>query len=570
MDNFSTNRPLFCGGAPIETSFRSRTPYLLLLLVIWVVSCFEPPSTKGEVAQPVAAVNHSSEVKRAPSITATPERVKVDNKPGRTDIRWDTGDGSKGFVYVSANGGKPTLFATGATGSATASWIRSGSYVFELCGDAERRTLLATVTVSGIAAPRVSPPRVSPLTGSWQSRSRWLLVVVLLAVVYLAVYFSSTGAMRTGFPAEPSTSPRRLHVARNLLLGVVGFYCIDCAIFHTGLYTSILAPDSFAGRMAILTGAEEQRVSSGLKEVLIVGDSRIAEGFSAATADKLGSGAGVKFLSLAEPASNIDTWYYMLREVDPSRRRYSAIVIPYGYGHELSRAQLLRISMAAPLLRYGDCFEFASGFQQWSDRFRAFTACILRGSALQSDVLDLLEHPILRANSLKLGQKKLDARVRYTGRDDDIVGTSYNPNTGQITFPPRLTEAQREAIRYSLVPPSQSETQHLVELQRHWIQRILQRYSDSRAAIILMPTPRGPFGGKFSMAYKTFFGGIAIRKSFALLPEHTFDFLESPQYYFDGYHLNVKGRQKFTEVMVAELVRRLQSSDSTHFASDPK
>jgi hypothetical protein len=89
----------------------------------------------------------------------------------------------------------------------------------------------------------------------------------------------------------------------------------------------------------------------------------------------------------------------------------------------------------------------------------------------------------------------------------------------------------------------------------------------------LMPAPRGPFGGfsGFSMAYDTFFGGIATDNKFVFsLPEHMFDFIEAPQYYFDGYHLNAKGRQKFTEIMVAELVRRLQSDGSTNVASEPK
>ena len=113
----------------------------------------------------------------------------------------------------------------------------------------------------------------------------------------------------------------------------------------------------------------------------------------------------------------------------------------------------------SPLLRYEDCFNFASGFQQWSGRFSAFAACILRGSAFQSDFVDLLAHPIARIRSIKLEPKRLRSREAYKGRDSDIVGTSFDPITGQVTFPPQLTEAQREAIRDSMVKPSQSETQ---------------------------------------------------------------------------------------------------------------
>ena len=216
-------------------------------------------------------------------------------------------------------------------------------------------------------------------TALWRDQLRWLLIGVLVVVLYVAIYLSAPGPVRSKFPVEPTTSSHPLHVARNLLLGLAVFICVDGVVFHTRLYTSILAPDSYAGRIAVMTRAEKQRRSSGLKEVLVLGDSRMAEGFSAAVADKLSSVAGFKFVNLAEPASSVNIWPYMLREVDPTTRRYWAIVVPYGIGYEPNNADHLRISMAAPLLRYEDCFNFASGFQQWSGRFRAFTGAYCEG-----------------------------------------------------------------------------------------------------------------------------------------------------------------------------------------------
>src|SRR5437016_7612383 len=360
----------------------------------------------------------------APAITANPGHVTVAGGTGSTEISWDTGNGSTGFVFVTTSQGKPVLFATGAKGSRVAPWIRPGSYAFELYGDDQQRTLLAAVTVSGTTESEAAH-RPTLLRGN----ARWLLILALMVVVYIAFYLSSTGTLRTTFPTEPTTSPRPLHVGRNLLLGVAAFVCLDGVIFHTGLYVSILAPDSYAGRLAVITRAEKQRPSSGLKEVLVLGDSRMAEGFSTTVADELGSTAGLKFINLAEPASSVNTWYYMLREVDPAARRYSAIIVPYGIGYEPSTADPLRISMAAPLLRYGDCFDFASGFQRWSGRFRAFMTCILRGLAYQSDVADLLEHPIARIKSVQPEANSMQSRAAYKGRDYDLVGTSYDPTT---------------------------------------------------------------------------------------------------------------------------------------------
>src|SRR6266478_9815994 len=500
----------------------------------------------GAVQQPGVGTD-AGRSSSAPAITAKPEHVTVAGGRGSTEIRWDTGNDSVGFVFVTASDRKPVLFATGPKGSRVVPWIRAGNYIFELYSDDERRTLLAAVTVSGTTKSEASPRAML-----FRGRARWLLVVVLIAIVYIAVYFSSTGTLRTTFPTEPTTSPRPLHVARNLLLGVATFVCLDGFVFHTGLYVWFLALDSYAGRLAVITRAEKQRPPSGLKEVLVLGDSRMAEGFSTAVADELGSAAGFKFVTLAEPASTANTWYYMLREVDPTAQRYWAIVVPYGIGYEPTSAESLRISMAAPLLRYADCFTFASAFQQWSGRFRAVTACILRGSAYQSDVADFLEHPIARIESVQRESAMVHARAVYKGRDYDMVGTSYDAMTGQMTFPPRLTEAQREAIRKSLLQPSQSEMQYSLRLQRDWIPRILNRYSKSPTAIVLTPVPRGPFAElpAFSVAQRAPFPEVTRQRTVFSLPEQTFDFLEKPDYYFDAFHLNAKGRQRFTERLV--------------------
>jgi hypothetical protein len=532
---------------------RARVSAAAVCLILYVGTLF---SVWGGLQQN-ASDSNSEGVSGPAVITAKPERVTFSNGSGSTQIEWDTGNGSMGFVFVTEDGGKPVLFANGSRGKEVAPWIGKHSYVFELYGDDQRQTLLAKVTVFGSAETTSSQQ-----TLKWQVVARWALVIGLVAVWYFAVYLSSTGPVRTTFPTEPTTSPRQLHVSRNLLLGIVAFICVDGAVFHSGLYVSILAPSSYAGRISRITRAEKERASSGLKEVLVLGDSRIAEGFSATLANELGLPAGLKFVSLAEPAASANTWYYMVREVDPTTRRYAAIVIPYGIGYEPNSADPLRISMTAPLLRYGDCFHFASGFQRWSGRFRAFIACILRGSAYQDDVADLLAHPVARMSSIRQADKMHSGR-EYKGRDYDLVGTSYDAATGQVTFAPKLTETQRLAFRKSLIQPSQSDTEYSLKLQRDWIPRIMDRYLHSPTAIVLTPLPRGPFLelAGFSRGYESVLPTSVIQRTSFSLPGHTFDFLEQPEYYFDAFHLNAKGRQKFTDTLVSELLGRLRSSD---------
>ena len=124
---------------------------MLCLVVLFAEGCI----ARGSAEEPevrTGVTQHAG----APTITANPEQVKVADESGSTEIHWDTGNGSSGFVFVTAGDGKAGLFATGAQGSRTAPWIRAGNYVFELYGDHERRTLLAAVTVSGISETKAS------------------------------------------------------------------------------------------------------------------------------------------------------------------------------------------------------------------------------------------------------------------------------------------------------------------------------------------------------------------------------------------------------------------------------
>ncbi len=61
-------------------------------------------NTSGSSLEPVSG---------APVISATPEHVTLTNGNGSTQIQWNTGKGSSGFVFVTEDAAKPVLFANG-------------------------------------------------------------------------------------------------------------------------------------------------------------------------------------------------------------------------------------------------------------------------------------------------------------------------------------------------------------------------------------------------------------------------------------------------------------------------
>ena len=204
---------------------------------------------------------------------------------------------------------------------------------------------------------------------------------------------------------------------------------------------SILAPDSYAGRIAAITRAERNRVSSGLKEVLVLGDSRMAEGFSTALADELALLDGFKFVNLTESASAVEHM-----GLHPARSRSfethvtGRLWFPMASDMNQAAAEALRISMAAPLLRYGDCFRFASAFQTWSGRFRS----VYRMHPARLGIpgrrcrFSSTSHCAYTKHSARAQRDCIPAISTKAGIMISS-GTSYDPKTGQVTFPPRLT-----------------------------------------------------------------------------------------------------------------------------------
>jgi len=84
-----------------------------------------------------------------PRLTAALRSAPAGAEPGVAEIRWSTGDGSIGQVYISEDGGEEWLLAQGAEGGREVRWIRPGAvYEFGLYPVTDRNRALARVTVT--------------------------------------------------------------------------------------------------------------------------------------------------------------------------------------------------------------------------------------------------------------------------------------------------------------------------------------------------------------------------------------------------------------------------------------
>ena len=125
-------------------------------------------------------------------------------------------------------------------------------------------------------------------------------------------------------PETSSTLPGRAVLWTALALAA--FLFADAAIFRSGWYNRYLEPDSYAGTPALRLYWLAHMPPLKVPDVMVVGDSRIAEGFSVRAASAAVDGK-FHFENFGMGGSNPRIWYYVLRDADPQRNRFAAIAI---------------------------------------------------------------------------------------------------------------------------------------------------------------------------------------------------------------------------------------------------
>ena len=391
----------------------------------------------------------------------------------------------------------------------------------------------------------------------------FFVVAAAIVILYAGLYYIADPADnrrgRSVTDATEASTVETVSVLRNLALGCALFVAFDGLVFHSGLYRSILKPSSYAGNISRSVANENRRTLSGATEVLVIGDSRIAMGFSAVLANNATRPMGVRFTKLAIGGTDARVWFYLLREIDPSAERYDAIVVPLQPDNSLTSRKpyddrSIDIVQAAPLLRYADAYSFASSFGEWKNQARAFVACLLRGSAFQADLQDLLQHPAARLAAQRTKEVEVDLLRR-----PPLRGLSYDRRRRRIIFPSGLTKFQKVTIgqsaRFAREGPRWDGKSAV------WFTRIMERYSKSKTKIIFVQLPRGPLASVFKVQAGQ--AATPFCRPGAVMPAYHFADLETPEYFVDGFHLNLKGLRQFTQRLAEEVVARLGKSGAS-------
>jgi hypothetical protein len=342
-------------------------------------------------------------------------------------------------------------------------------------------------------------------------------------------------------------------------------FALDALLFRTSLYPSLLEPESSAGLFE-LTFRRERRsqAENGDNLIVTVGDSRFA--YLPRQANELTAKSGYVFRSAGTAGSDPRSWYFMLRDLDPTASRYRAVVIGVDdYDDEDSFVDLgddiRALHYAIVRLRLSDVPGFALSFRTWPHRWEAFRGGLYKGFVLQRDIQAFLDNPGKRYADVELTNRGWsDWTYNYNEDPRSLAGLSIDWKTWKANFPPGADDGQRASVEATLLRPVAPQTGQFAAFRRRWYGSIIDRYRGSRTRIVFIRLARGPVLRPESLVRKksASIRELASRPNVRLVDEHAFDSLERPELFKDALHLNREGCARFSAMLVEQVGRVLE------------
>jgi hypothetical protein len=351
-------------------------------------------------------------------------------------------------------------------------------------------------------------------------------------------------------------------------LSVALWFGVDALLFRTNLYPSILEPDSTAGEYELILMREREFFKRHGRENLIVtlGDSRFA--YAPRLSNELTSRTGYVFRHAGVAGTNARTWYYMMRDLDPTADHYRALVIGLSsFDDEDAPANPANgwydLHYVIVRLRLADTLDFARSYEDSHLRWVALRGGIFKGFVLQRDIQEFLSAPAERIRRVRMSRRGYDWwTYSFQESESSMSGFQIDWQSGRYSAPPNANEEQKDSVQAVLYGRGYPQTGRFGAFQRVWLGRLLDRYRGSPTKIIFVRLPRGPVPAPEGMiqARSAVVREFAQRSNVMLCPEHRFDEIERPDWFKDAVHLNRAGIARFSPLLAEQITGMLAGS----------
>jgi hypothetical protein len=440
-----------------------------------------------------------------------------------------------GYEYKICLSGSPSQLATDVSNLLAQGWVVHGSPFVELKFSQSAQGTQITDNIFCQAMVRFSnKPAIVPRSST-------------------AATAQSIAQRRA--PSRPPRPSTLSGVISLLALLVVGYLTADTILFRSGFYVRFLEPESFTGSFERTFKIEKDRAPSGKKEVLVVGSSRLAEGFFTKLANQYKPEDGYRFFNCSVPSSGSRTFFYMIRDLDPKRNRYAAIAVPIDDfedpdDNENPADRAMEVRLVVNRLRLSDILPYTLSYPRWASRREVFRSALLKGTVYQSDIADFIEHPKERLERVRIFKENNGGwSYDYGGLERSLAGLSVDWANHHATFPASLNpDEQRfiEGVFFHTAP----QKGNMRAFEVRWLGSLIKLYEGSKTKIILFQAPRGPVHRPAPHLAWTSIDELRKYPSVLVIDGHRFEFLERPELFADHVHLNSEGRKQFTPLLV--------------------
>ena len=353
-----------------------------------------------------------------------------------------------------------------------------------------------------------------------------------------------------------------MRAAPVLLATVITFAAIEGAVFHTGLYPWFLNPNTSTGDLETTLREERDRPKNG-PQVLGIGDSRMV--LLARISNQHTPETGYTFGTIATAGTSARTWYYMLRDIDPTAREYRAIVFGMESYDDADKGRNLAdniedLSYIIARLRLSDLWEFSRSYDSPELQQKAARGILLKGLVFKRDFEDLLLNPTRSIYVARMAHlHSFTWHYEYNGPPESLAAFQVDWKTRTLSAPPNADPQLVQHLQDRLLADLPPETGDQGRFLKHWLGKIYDRYRGSPTRLIFLRLPRAGFVRPDQPRYNPHSSvrDLAAEPNVTLIDEHFFDSLERPDLFHDELHLNGPGMIPFSVMLTQEVSRIL-------------
>lgn len=296
--------------------------------------------------------------------------------------------------------------------------------------------------------------------------------------------------------------------------------------------------------------------------IAVLGDSRMSEGFSSSYFEQLAQNERLGSVNLAIPGSSLRVWYYMLKQIDPSRDSFRLLVIPLESYAGTSKSEDLEkrtadLAFVSPFALPISALDLMNTYNSPSAWCQIVAESLFKGYALRADLKEFVLAPSERYKAVRAHELYYrDAERSYKGNPDSLAKLFDRQANGLCT--------KSDLVILKRISESNDQTKYdgnrELRSRNFWLERIINCYSRSKTTVVIVKLPQSPGRARGGASD----GQLSLRSmpNVSVIPSQAFANLEKAQYFFDDLHLNSEGRILFTKQLAGFILSALGSKSA--------